>query len=314
MPASADIPTDFSRPSQSGPSTVNGNHTPSASLSLPIVEPRQAENSSHDASVQPSLNKGSTPASNYEQSLLIPSMEDSVDAKNHDDNQDTVATDQALETALQDAVRAEADLHSHDEDDMDLDDIYAPDPNQLAPEFSSLHEESRSPPYSPGSDHVESESPQRAQSRSPPYSPEPVANVSGNASTVETASPDFPTSLNGVIPEPERESDDYEPPEATPPVTVSADRESTPVESPPFSPAPPSSSHVVEEGEMLESSTLSVLDIDKTQSIDDSVRLGDVGPIPAVFNGVLQVVEVHASLLKNRLVTADTATGPFRGS
>lgn len=58
-----------------------------------------------------------------------------------------VSTDQALEAALQEAVRAEADYHA----DTEMDISFAPDPNQLAPESCSnpAEGEIHSPEYTP---------------------------------------------------------------------------------------------------------------------------------------------------------------------
>ncbi|RDL41503.1 uncharacterized protein BP5553_01482 [Venustampulla echinocandica] len=109
------------------------------------------------------------------------------------DPHDQTSADHALEAALQEAVRAEADSHAHN--DLEMEDSFAPDPNQLAPESSpSLADEG---------------------SQSPVYSP-----------VLERSVPD--------VLEADGESDNYEPPEATPPVDAPS-----PVDSPPFSPAPP---------------------------------------------------------------------------
>ena len=95
---------------------------------------------------------------------------------------DRASADHALEAALQEAVRAEADEH-HEEVDIEMEASHAPDPDQLAPE-SPLATEQGSPIYSPL-----------------------IRRASGGSVG---------------------ESEDYEPPEATPPP-----------QSPPFSPAPP---------------------------------------------------------------------------
>jgi hypothetical protein len=104
---------------------------------------------------------------------------------------ESLLIDQTLEAALQEAVRAEADSHSRDGNEVDIEVSYAPNPTQLAPEMASETVE---------------------ENRSPEYSPVPHRTV-----------PDVP----------DRESDDYEPPDATAPPEV--------LESPPFSPAPPDS-------------------------------------------------------------------------
>lgn len=106
---------------------------------------------------------------------------------------DRTSADHALEAALQEAVRAEADSHAHS--DSEMEDSFAPDPNQLAPESS--------PSLADGG------------SQSPVYSP-----------ILERSVPE--------VPDADGESDNYEPPEATPPADASS-----PIDSPPFSPAPP---------------------------------------------------------------------------
>jgi hypothetical protein len=109
------------------------------------------------------------------------------------DPKEKVTDDHALEAALQEAVRAEADAHAHEGSDVDMENSYAPDPNQLAPD-------------SPAAGSEEGE-------LSPEYSPVLHRTISDV---------------------PDRESDDYEPPEATPAIDMQG-----PIESPPFSPAPP---------------------------------------------------------------------------
>lgn len=229
--------------------------------------------------------------------------ESSADAIDPDETKDTKSTDQALETALQDAVRAEADLHTHDEDDMDIDDLYAPDHAQLAPDSASINnEEPQSPPYSPGSDPMELESldgdrigavdsPESGQidSASPP-------------NLAESPSPVYSPSIERVAPEPERESDDYEPPEATPQDVPSPNLNPAPVDSPPFSPAPPSASQEVVDEELADVGISHVSDIDKTQAVFDDARNGDVAIVQRGRDSMAQVVQVHTSLLTNSTV------------
>jgi hypothetical protein len=130
-------------------------------------------------------------------------------------------TNQALETALQEAVRAEADSHSQHSDDMDVDVSYAPEPAELAPELPS--------------------DPTEEGNRSPEYSPV----------------------LNRAAPEnTDRESDGYEPPDATAPTEAP--------ESPPFSPAPPESIH--EADEMMQ-------DVNSTQALNEPNTAEDAQPL-----------------------------------
>lgn len=141
-------------------------------------------------------------------------------------------TDQALEAALQEAVRAEADARSHDSDQIDMETFYAPDPAQLAPELQieALEEDNRSPGDSPA--------------------------------------------LNRTGPETiDRESDDYEPPDATAPTEA--------LESPPFSPAPPES--------VQEVADVSMQDIDSTQALDED-EPGVTENTQPLLNGTPQVL------------------------
>jgi len=91
---------------------------------------------------------------------------------------DVASNDHALEAALQEAVRADADAHypnahSPDEGELDIEMSYAPDPAELAPESPAVEEDNTA--YSP---------------------PQELALQIGLG---------------------EEEEDDYEPPEATPP-------------------------------------------------------------------------------------------------
>jgi hypothetical protein len=115
------------------------------------------------------------------------------EAKN--DSAESGPTNQALEAALQEAVRAEADSHSQ-HSDMDMEVSYTPNQAQLAPELPSdpVEEGNRSPEYS-----------------------------LALARTAQEIA--------------DRESDGYEPPDATAPTEAP--------ESPPFSPAPPESIHEI---------------------------------------------------------------------
>lgn len=104
---------------------------------------------------------------------------------------EAASADQALDSALQEAILAEADAHSHEGEKMDI------EPLQLPESHLDQAEGSTSPDYSP---------------------------------ILERTIP--------VVPDDSHE-DDYEPPEATAPID-------DPMESPPFSPAPPESVHVPE--------------------------------------------------------------------
>lgn len=146
-------------------------------------------------------------------------------------------TNQDLEEALQEAVRAEADSQEGREegelkDGMDIDDSYAPDPNQLAPE-SPIQKEyvNRSPSYAPALERGTSNAsdPQSdadyeppdadplvdpTPTQSPPFSPAPAEpiteesndlvifpSISGPSATddVETVDSSLPQT-NGSVP------------------------------------------------------------------------------------------------------------------
>jgi hypothetical protein len=141
-------------------------------------------------------------------------------------------TDQALEAALQEAVRAEPDSHSHEVDKVEIEVLYAPDLAQLAPELPAEHfgEDNRSPEYS--------------------------------------------LELNRSAPEvTDRESDGYEPPDATAPTEAP--------ESPPFSPAPPESTQEEAVDESMQ-------EINSTQALsEDEIATADTSP---TVNSAIQVL------------------------
>lgn len=151
------------------------------------------------------------------------------------ESSDGITSDQALEAALQKQVRAEADSHEVGKEDIDIEDSYTSDPAQLVPESGS----------SPNSV-VEG-------TLAIPES-QPRADVA-EAQKVQ------PNSRTDMEIGQDDENDDYEPPEATPPADMPS-----PIESPPFSPAPPESvtdfeqfssarhglEHIVEDNEDLQ--------------------------------------------------------------
>jgi RNA recognition motif-containing protein len=120
-------------------------------------------------------------------------------------------SDQALEAALQEQVRAEAESHKQSDEEMDVEDSHAPDPSQLTPEITPNSVE--------GSSSI----------------PEVVVR-SDDEEVRATQLPDVQSPTINTEMELGEENDDYEPPEAT--RTVNAP---SPIESPPFSPAPPDS-------------------------------------------------------------------------
>ena len=178
----------------------------------------------------PALNGGANPTKNadggqdHAENALPEPMEEAKGG-----SAESEPTNQALEAALQEAVRAEADSHSQHSDAMNMDVSYAPDPAELAPELPS--------------------DPAEEDNRSPEYSPV----------------------LNRAAPEiTDRESDGYEPPDATPPTEAP--------ESPPFSPAPPESIH--EADEIMQ-------DVNSTQALDEPNTAEDA---QSLVNGSPQVL------------------------
>jgi hypothetical protein len=150
-----------------------------------------------------------------------------------------VQTDQALEAALQEAVRVEADSQSQDSDEMDMEELYAPDPAQLAPELP-----------------VE---PLESDNRSPEYSPELSRPAPGVA---------------------DRESDGYEPPDATA-LTEAPD-------SPPFSPAPPES--------VLAAADESMQDVNSPQALSEEGQIATDNLQPLVDAPSRVLLEVNGFL------------------
>jgi hypothetical protein len=150
-----------------------------------------------------------------------------------DDSPRNEPTDQALEDALQEAVRAEADSHARGSDEMDMEVLYAPNPAQLAPEIRT--------------------EPIEEHNRSPEYSP----------ALNRTAAPEIT----------DRESDGYEPPDATAPTEAP--------DSPPFSPAPPESIH--------EAADVSMPDINSTQALDED-EPNIIETTQPLFDGTPQVL------------------------
>lgn len=152
------------------------------------------------------------------------------------------SSDRALEAALQEQVRTEAESHEQSEDDVDMEDSYAPDPAQLAPVSVT-----NSVVEGPGSTVLES-----------------AADLNGG--TAETD--ELPIVENVPMDIDDEDDDDYEPPEATPPVEVPS-----PVESPPFSPAPPES---VSEFERFSTGRGGMEDVENATTED--VRVNSSGP------------------------------------
>ncbi|KAH7311928.1 hypothetical protein BKA65DRAFT_517832 [Rhexocercosporidium sp. MPI-PUGE-AT-0058] len=169
---------------------VAGSVQPSAINSdLPRMElPRSPQvNGNEVTSGNP--NPVSSPAENHSSETLAETKDQEVSKENS-------STDQALEAALQEAVRAEVDSHGKVEDDMDIEDFYAPDPSQLTPQTPGhVREQIRSPEYSPTLDRTVPDAPQHESDDyeppeatppidaqfapdSPPFSPAPPEIVS----------------------------------------------------------------------------------------------------------------------------------------
>jgi hypothetical protein len=222
----------YSIPSQKSPTHSLEPSRPASSkveeLSLPS---RSTQN--HEEATRPDSNETCTDApteaispstilnSNLNSTININDNQDPTEQllsqsreETKDDSNESAPTDESLEAALQEAVRAEADSHLQGGGDgMNIEVSYAPDPTQLAPELppDPVEEENRSPEYSP---------------------------------TLHRTAPDVP----------DRESDDYEPPDATAPSDV--------LESPPFSPAPPESIHELADDSMQDVNPIQAIDED----------------------------------------------------
>jgi hypothetical protein len=159
------------------------------------------------------------------------------------ETKDQTSTDRALEAALQEAVRAEADSHTHEYSDTEMEISLAADPSQLVPETASQHTDN--------------------EVDSPEYSP-----------VLERAGP--------AVPEVDmtEESDIYEPPEATPPVDVDPAQTApaSPSPSPSFSPAPPEESHESD----LNNKLIDVVDteLEESQELLPVVKDNQVPTVP----------------------------------
>ncbi|KAK0105679.1 hypothetical protein ONS95_004206 [Cadophora gregata] len=182
------------------------------------------------------------------------SSETVADPKESDVRRENASTDRALEAALQEAVRAEADSHAQEEDDMDSEDFYAPDPTQ-----------------------------------SPPRTPMQVS--------VQTGSPEYSPTLDRSIPDVPGESDDYEPPEATPPID-----ERSALESPPFSPAPPEIISEVDNDESLDVDMSGFEPAAAANDVEKGHRKEEI--LPSTNGSFPPVVEAHQEAVdKHELFT-----------
>ncbi|KAG4433393.1 hypothetical protein IFR05_011129 [Cadophora sp. M221] len=226
------ISEDSSRPTSSGPATEPSeatplNHSPPPMTAVAVRPPAPdnvataTETSAVDsglpimevAGISQVNGHDAIPSDRISISSPVeePSSETLADAKDQEGSKEIPSTDQALEAALQEAVRAEVDSHVQEEEDMDIEDFYAPDPSQLEPQTPThIREQTGSPEYSPALDRT-------------------IPNTN------------------------QHESDDYEPPEATPPI-----EEQFAPDSPPFSPAPPEIVSEVVDDENLDIDMLEV--------------------------------------------------------
>ncbi|ESZ95307.1 hypothetical protein SBOR_4304 [Sclerotinia borealis F-4128] len=163
-------------------------------------------------------------------------------------------TNQDLEAALQEAVRADADSASPC--DIEMEDGNA-EPVQIAEAIAKAGEQKASSDYSP------------VLERSQPLVPSPI--------------PDTPE-VTGLSEVADVESDNYEPPEATPPVD-----ETLSIDSPPFSPAPPDS--VIDEPEDIEFEEISNGNPDDVKAISN----GAEQLLPVKNGSVLQLTKEPVS-------------------
>jgi hypothetical protein len=232
---------------------------------------------------------------NLPNGLQHPSTAPKKSNDNEDDEEivNNAPSNQALEAALQEAVRAEADLHTPDKEDgeldmemdveMDMEDSYAPDPNYLAPESTSGVPEEKE--------------------GSPDYSPVLHRTAPSNIPEAKEGSPAYSPALHRTAPEIQDRDDEYEPPEATEFVEASVS------DSPPFSPAPPDLVPESTVDEPMEISPASPkqpepvlepkadeLDINSTQSSTEHGRNGAGELLPSVIGSSPKLVEVTKHL------------------
>ncbi|CZS99611.1 uncharacterized protein RAG0_07941 [Rhynchosporium agropyri] len=194
-PTSSNLETDKNEPAESGLCSELSTSIATPASPAKAGQPLLANDDTSNVEIVEPFNIDGTNSNLDDNTVLISvnfSSETFAEGKAQEGLKETTSTDHALEAALQEAVRAEVDSHGPQEDDTDMEDFYAPDPNQLAPQTpSQVPEQAGSPEYSP---------------------------------TLDRTMPDLP----------QTESDDYEPPEATPPLD-----DHSVSDSPPFSPAPP---------------------------------------------------------------------------
>lgn len=166
------------RPATSGTDTTTEKHA-TDQVQSPRSSPPQI--SSKTDFTQPSDTGERT-----ERLANVAQKSDSVASHGDTDVEDTSSADQALEAALQDAVRADTELHDQ-EGDINMLDSYAPDPNQLAPDIEDKQESAFSVEKQRSADVAERESddyePPEASplADSPPFSPAPPDEVESNA-------------------------------------------------------------------------------------------------------------------------------------
>ena len=123
---------------------------------------------------------------------------------------EATTSDQAMEASLQETIRTDNDSHEGEDDmDIDMEDVYAPDPAKLAPESPNPNQDL--PAVQGDSAILADQIPVRDDGQ------DPLGQLPNDQHS---------TALEN--------NDDYEPPETTPPIN-------SPIESPPFSPAPPES-------------------------------------------------------------------------
>ena len=172
--------------------------------------PSLSFNSFSDKLAKSSANKTDAP---FEEANSDSSSENDRSLITHSVVLASSTSDQALEAALQEKVRVEAESHGQCEADLNFEDSYAPDPAQLAPISSSNSVVEGSPAIPASSIPLDGRE----------ITPHQLPAIQQDATLAMDIDQDD-------------ENDDYEPPEATPRVNVPS-----PVDSPPFSPAPPES-------------------------------------------------------------------------
>ncbi|CAG8972339.1 hypothetical protein HYALB_00005007 [Hymenoscyphus albidus] len=151
------VNTAPSQPSNTGNSSVNLEATTNEDQPQEAAQEvaQSSDEMMTDAPEEPNVSTSSRTSNDPQESQEKVETEttdvDSSSAQQASDPKQQVSADQALEAALQEAVRAEADSHAQAYSDTEMKNSFAPDPDQLAPESSpnQAEKETCSPEYTP---------------------------------------------------------------------------------------------------------------------------------------------------------------------